>query len=302
MTGSAAAAQRIGFVGTGKMGRPMALRLIEAGFDLACYDADPDRLIPLAAAGAASCRSAAAAAGDAEFVITMLPDGAAVKSVLFGEGGAAGAMASGSLVLDMSSSEPIATRALGRALAKRGISMIDAPVSGGVRKAEEGTLAVMAGGAGDDVARANPVLQALGSRIFHTGALGSGHAVKALNNYVSAAGLAAACEAALVARAFGIDPETLVDVLNASTGRNNTTQVKMKPFILPETFASGFTMALMAKDLNTAADLATEIGHPQSGMAFQAELWSQALQELGPGADHTELYRFLRNVGPEQAA
>jgi len=120
----------------------------------------------------------------------------------------------------------------------------------------------------------------------------SGHACKALNNYVSAAGLQAACEAALVAGRCGVDPGILVDVLNASTGRNNSTEVKMKPFILSGSFASGFAMALMAKDLRIAADLAEELGLAADGAARAAELWASASVALGGDADHTEIYRY----------
>lgn len=275
----------------------MALRLIGRGLATRCFDTDPGAVEPLSEAGAIPCRSVAEVVRGAEIVITMLPDGKSVRTVMLGKDGAAAAMQSGSLLVDMSSSAPTGTRALGKELAGLGIGMIDAPVSGGTKKAADGSLAIMAGGRRGDVERARPVLEKLGNRIFHTGELGSGHAVKALNNYVSAAGLVAACEAALVARTLGVDPDTLVDVLNASTGRNNTTEVKMKPYILSETFSSGFGMALMAKDLRAAADLSAELGCPQGGMAFQAELWSQALEELGQSADHTEMFRFLRGAG-----
>jgi len=288
-----AVAGRIGFIGLGRMGRPMALRLVGGGFDVICHDTLATARAPLVAAGACAAGSVAEVGRGAGIVVTMLPDGQAVREVVLGEGGLAGAMADGGVIVDMSSSEPMGTRSLGGELANIGLSLVDAPVSGGVKKAEDGTLTIMAGGAEADIARARPALEAMGGRIFRTGDPGSGHAVKALNNFVSAAGLAASCEAALVARAFGIDPETLVDVLNSSTGRNNTTEVKMKPHILSGRFASGFAMALMEKDLGTAARLSEAVGRPMRGMAFQSALWSHALTELGPGADHTELFRFL---------
>jgi len=137
------------------------------------------------------------------------------------------------------------------------------------------------------------LLETMGNSIFLTGTVGSGHAVKALNNYVSAAGLQAACEAAIIAQKFGVDGNVLVDVLNASTGRNNSTEVKMKPFILSGSFASGFSMALMAKDLKTAADLAGELGIGAGIVMDTAELWSEASAAQGSGADHTEIYRHL---------
>jgi 3-hydroxyisobutyrate dehydrogenase len=136
-------------------------------------------------------------------------------------------------------------------------------VSGGVKRAVDGTLAIMAGGAPDDVTRARPLLERMGTSVFATGAIGSGHACKALNNYVSAAGLAAACEAVLVAERFGVDPAILVDVLNASTGRNNSTE------------------------------LATALGVSADGLAQSAALWAEASATLGRDADHTEIHRYL---------
>ncbi|MFV2034377.1 MAG: NAD(P)-dependent oxidoreductase [Halocynthiibacter sp.] len=286
----------MGFVGLGKMGCPMALRLIEAGFALKCYDGDPQRLAPLSQAGAVACAFVADTVQDAEIVITMLPDGDAVRQVMLGEGSASSAMREGAFLADMSSSAPLATRELGRELEALGISMIDAPVSGGVAKASDGSLAIMVGGQPEYVETARPVFEVMGNRIIHAGKLGSGHAVKALNNYVSAAGLVAACEAVLVASAFGVEPEKFVDILNASTGRNNSTELKMKPQILSEKFTSGFALGLMSKDLSAAADLADKLGLPQSGMSSQADLWAAALEMRGNGADHTEIFRFLQNA------
>ena len=142
-----------------------------------------------------------------------------------------------------------------------------------------------------------PVLRAMGATVIPTGPLGSGHAMKALNNYVSAAGLVAACEALLVGKAFGLTPDTIVDVLNASTGRNNSTDVKLKPFVISGSFAAGFSLALMAKDLRTAADLAAYLGVNAAGVAAGAALWEDALASLGAAADHTEIFRYLEGRG-----
>ncbi len=170
-------------------------------------------------------------------------------------------------------------------------------MSGGVRRAREGKLAVMAGGDPALVERVRPVLAAMGSAIHETGALGTGHAMKALNNFVSAAGLVATCEALLVGRRFGLDPEKMVDVLNASTGRNNSTEVKAKQFILSGAFDSGFALALMAKDLRTASDLAAHLGLTLPMSAAASDLWTAASEALGAGADHTEIFRFVERLG-----
>lgn len=282
----------IGWIGLGRMGLPMARRLLAGGHRVVAFDlSDAARAAFVEAGGAVGDNARAAAAGAAT-VITMLPDGAAVRSVLLdGDKPAAGAMAKDGLVIDMSSSAPMQTRALGEALEPLGLTLIDAPVSGGVAKAIDGTLAIMVGGKAAAVARARHLLETMGTAIFPTGGLGSGHAMKALNNYVSAAGLIAACEAVRVATAFGLDPERVVDILNASTGRNNSTENKLKQQVLSERFASGFGLALMTKDVAIAADLAAtlELDAPLSGMV--AAFAREALAALGPDSDHTEIDR-----------
>ncbi|ESY64073.1 MULTISPECIES: NAD(P)-dependent oxidoreductase [Mesorhizobium] len=286
-------AEPIAFIGLGMMGLPMASRLVASGFDVRGADLSEASRAAFAAAGGRAVETASEAVSGASMVVTMLPNAAIVADVLVGSGGAAASLPPGALVVDMSSSAPFKTRELGDKLAKRGVGLIDAPVSGGVSRAKEGTLAIMAGGDSAAIERARPVLSAMGKSIFVTGLLGSGHAMKALNNYVSASGLVAACEALMVGRAFGLDAETIVDVLNVSTGRNNSTETKLKPFVVSESFASGFAIGLMAKDIRTAADLADELGLPASEMSQSAALWEQAAQMLGKGADHTEIYRYL---------
>ena len=283
----------VGFIGLGQMGLPMSRNLIAAGFSVRGYDLVEAARAAFAAQGGTLRASGAAAAEGAGVLITMLPNSAIVRAALLGAEGAAASLGEGTLVIDMSSSAPLDTRELGGVLAERGIALIDAPVSGGVRRAVSGKLTVMAGGAAADIARARPVLDAMAATVFAVGALGAGHAVKALNNYVSAAGLAAACEALLVGRAFGLDEAVIVDVLNASTGRNNSTEVKLKPFVLSGSFDAGFAMALMAKDIRTAADLAERLGSDMPGLERAAALWQRASAALGKDADHTAIYRFL---------
>jgi 3-hydroxyisobutyrate dehydrogenase len=282
----------IAFIGLGMMGLPMATRLIGAGFAVRGSDLSDDARKAFKARGGQAFTTATEAAAGTSFLIAMLPDGDIVRETLIGSGAAAKSLRPGAIVIDMSSSAPLGTRRLAEELAAIGIGLIDAPVSGGVKRAADGSLAIMAGGDTSAIARARPFLQAMG-KVFETGPVGSGHAIKALNNYVSAAGLAAACEAVLVADKFGIDPAVLVDVLNASTGRNNSTELKLKPFILSGSFASGFSIALMAKDLRTAAELADEIGIEAVGARSAAELWTAAATALGKSADHTEIHRFL---------
>jgi 3-hydroxyisobutyrate dehydrogenase len=281
------------FVGLGQMGLPMAKRCIAAGFEVRGADPSASAREAFAAAGGKAFASGAEAAQGASLVITMLPDSRIVREAVLGATGVAGVMAKDALLIDMSSSVPVDTQSLGKALAERGNGLIDAPVSGGVRRAVDGTLSIMAGGEAALVERARPVLQAMAKSVFATGPLGSGHAMKALNNYVSAAGLVAACEALLIGRRFGLAPDTIIDVLNASTGKNNSTDVKMKQFVISESFASGFSLALMAKDLRIAADLSKIVGVDPSNAETIAALWETARETLDKGADHTAIYRFI---------
>jgi 3-hydroxyisobutyrate dehydrogenase len=235
-------------------------------------------------------------------VITMLPDGATVRRVALGAGEdcLAAGLARGSVVIDMSSSSPTGTRELGKALEARGITLLDAPVSGGVRKAVDGTLSIMAGGDPATIEAVRPVLEAMGKNVFATGPLGAGHAMKALNNYVSAAGFAAAAEAVLAGARFGIEPETIVTILNASTGRNNSTENKFPQFVLPRTFDAGFTVGLMVKDLRIALEVAQATKMPAPLAEVCLAEWAAAERELGGAADHTAaLKHWERLAGSE---
>jgi 3-hydroxyisobutyrate dehydrogenase len=283
------------FVGLGQMGLPMAKRCIAAGFEVRGADPSAAAREAFATAGGKAFATGKEAASGASVLITMLPDSRIVREAVLGENGVAGVLSTGALIVDMSSSVPVETQALGKALAERGIGLIDAPVSGGVKRAVDGTLAIMAGGDAALVERARPLLQAMAKSVFATGPLGSGHAMKALNNYVSAAGLVAACEALLVGRRFGLAPDTIIDVLNASTGKNNSTDVKMKQFVISENFASGFSLALMAKDLRIAADLSKIVGVDPSNAETIARLWEKARESLDKAADHTAIYRFIED-------
>jgi len=280
---------KVAVIGLGNMGQPMAACISRAGYQVVGFDLSADARAKFAAAGGKAASSVADAVSDAAVVITLLPDGKIVRAAIEGM---KAHLARGTVVIDMSSSAPVGTKALGEELIAAGIAFIDAPVSGGVKRAIDGTLAIMAGGDGKTLDKATPVLQAMGKSVFHAGPLGAGHAAKALNNYVSAAGLAAAAEAVAIAERFGIDPNTLVDVFNASTGRNNSTENKLKQFIISQKFNSGFSLALMAKDIRTADDLAHQLGVPAPLADEVAAQWDAALEMLGSSADHTEIGRY----------
>lgn len=281
---------RIAFVGLGNMGRPMAALIAAAGYPLAVADSDAAVAAEVAGQTGAEAFADLSRLGHvSDILITMLPTGAIVAEVV---GATVAGMASGSVVIDMSSSAPMGTVALGAELAGRGIALVDAPVSGGVRRAGRGDLAIIAGGDTGTVMRVRPILETMGT-VIPTGPLGSGHALKALNNFVSAAGLAAACEALIIATRFGLDPDTVVEVLNNSTGRNTATETKLRQFVLNRTFAAGFSAELMAKDVRTARDLADFLGIPAPTLRESSRLWGEAADSLGRGADHTAIYRYL---------
>jgi len=285
--------ERIGFVGLGNMGAPMARLLAAAGFRLVAADASAAALERFCATVPCEKVSSLVELGRAcRLVITMLPDGRSVQHVLLGKDAIAAGMVAGSVVLDMTSAEPLGTRELGVKLAQSSISLVDAPVSGGVKRAVEGKLAIMAGGEPATIDRCNSVLTALG-QVFRTGASGSGHAMKALNNYLSAAALATTAEAVMAGARFGIDPAVMIRILNHSTGRNTATELKYPSFVLPRTFNSGFALKLMAKDLRIALGLAEAQGTPHSLLSECSGLWTCAEERLGDSADHTEFVKYL---------
>jgi 3-hydroxyisobutyrate dehydrogenase len=286
----------IGFIGLGKMGAPMAARLCAAGHDLAVLDASPEAMAAfLTGNRAAAARTPRELAEGRDVVITMLPTSAIVAEVLHGPGGALAGVSPGVLVIEMSSGVPTATQALAEDVQRAGGVLVDAPVSGGVARAVTGELAIMVGGPADAVERARPILVAMGTSILPTGAVGTAHAMKALNNLVSAAGLLVSVEALLIGKRFGLDPAVMVDVLNASTGMNNSTQKKLKPFVLSRRFDSGFGLALMVKDLSIALDIAKDgaVAAPLSSLT--RELWAAALA-MEVGGDHTDIARFSERL------
>ena len=287
---------RIGFVGVGNMGAPMARCLAKAEHPVMLFDTNSKATEPFKAETnlftvapdlqtlGAECRT----------VITMLPDSKIVRVATFGadgKGGFGSTLAKGSVVIDMSSSYPIDTQKLGAELEAKGIALVDAPVSGGVPKAITGQLAIMTGGKAADIDKVEPMLKAMGT-VHRTGMLGSGHAMKALNNYVSAAGLVATAEALVVGQHFGLDGHVMTKVLNASTGKNNSTENKVERYMLNHAFNSGFALALMDKDVGMASRLAKELGIDAAELGFVSEFLGKILADLGPSADHTAVYEF----------
>jgi 3-hydroxyisobutyrate dehydrogenase len=284
-------APRVGFIGLGAMGSAMSARLVAAGTTVLGYDPSASASSAATQRGVRVVASEAAAASGCATVILMLPDSDVVEAVVRAPGFLE-SLAEGSTIVDMSSSEPARTRALAATVAGHGASLVDAPVSGGVVGAESGRLTVMVGGDDASVERVAPLLGQFG-RVVRVGAVGSGHAVKALNNLLSAMHLLATAEAMTVGSSFGVDAKVLLEVFNGSSGRSGSTENKWPNFVLPGTFDSGFALRLMLKDMRIAVSLAERLDSPMALGRDATRLWAEAAEVLGPRADHTEVARWV---------
>ena len=253
----------IGFIGLGVMGAPMAGHLARAGHRLTLLDADAAIARRLADQLGSHCQAAdtpAAVAAASDIVITMLPNGGIVQQVALGEQGLIHGLRPGALLLDTSSAEPWLTEATAQALAAQGASMVDAPVSGAAWGAAEANLVFMVGGSVADVARVRPLLDLMGRAVFHLGELGAGHAMKCINNLITAMTFSATAEGLVIGKRYGLDPAAMVDVLNESTGQSWITGNHIRQRILSRSFDDPFKLDLMLKDVGIANTLARETG------------------------------------------
>jgi 3-hydroxyisobutyrate dehydrogenase len=283
--------ETVGFVGLGRMGWPMASGLARAGYRLVVRDANRDVELRFAdELGAVDGREVSAFA-TAGVVITMLPDGRVVQDAILRDG-IADVLAGATVVVDMSSSSPSDTLDLGHELSSRSIALVDAPVSGGVPRATDGALAIMAG-ADDEAAlgRVLPILGVLGRRVFRTGPLASGHAMKALNNFCAAAGYAALAEAVVLGREFGLAPSTMVEIVNNSTGRSFLSDVVFPEEVVTGRYGTGFALGLLAKDVTIAAGIAGGSGVDAPLCELVQRRWAEAAEALGFEADHSTAHR-----------
>ena len=278
------------FIGAGNMGGPMATHLLDAGVQLAVADLSERALEPFAARGVPTATSAADLPGDV--VITILPADKHVREALLGTGGAIGKRKR-SIVIEMTSAAPTATKRLAAELHELGIPLIDAPVSGGVRGAKGAKLTTMVGGDEKLFERYSPLLALMCSTIRHVGAVGSGHTLKALNNFLSGVSLWATCEALLIGAKSGLDLQTMVDVIKTSSGQTNALDTKIVMSVLPRTFDYGFSMRLISKDISIAARLARELDVPAPVLAQAEENWMLAKSQLGEDADFSAVMRLL---------
>ncbi len=286
--------KKIGFIGVGNMGNPMAANLLKGGFDVTVFDARAATAAAFVAQhGGKAAASLADLARGADAIITMLPDDKIVRAVILGEGGAASSLARGTVLIDMGTCNPTGTQKTAAALTSLGIHMIDAPVMGGVIFAKDATLDIMAGGDAELVARCTPLLKAMGRAVTHCGAVGAAHAMKALANYVNACALINAIEALTIGKKFGLDPKMMTEGLaNMCAKRNHPIEKKIIPQILTRKYASGMALSFIAKDVKIAVDTAHAIGAAVPLGEKVLELWSDAVEKVGAGVDQTEIVRY----------
>jgi 3-hydroxyisobutyrate dehydrogenase-like beta-hydroxyacid dehydrogenase len=277
------------------MGLPMASHLPPAGYSLSAYDIDPraHEKLRARAPSAVILDSPRAVAAASDIVITMLPNGREVQSVVFGPGGLAEGLISGSLVLDTSSSEPWHTRETSERLARMGVAMVDAPVSGAQIGAEKAELVFMVGGDVAAMERVRPILQVLGKSIFHLGAVGCGHAMKSINNLITAVTFLATTEGLAIGRSYGLDPAVMVDVLNVSTGMSWISRTHIGQRILSRRFDDPFKLDLMVKDIEIALKIAND-QHLEIPLSLaNREIWLRTQREIPGGSSVSELVRAL---------
>ncbi len=290
----------VGFIGLGMMGQPMVDNLSRVeGLKVLVHDSSAERRDALQSwpawgqglHWAADLQDLSAC----QIVITMLPNSGITDEVVTR---LLPWLQPGAVLVDMGSSNPSNTEALAAQAAQRGIDFVDAPVSGSVAKARTGELSILQGGSDQAIERIEPVMRRMGSKLIHTGPVGSAHAMKALNNYVYAAGLLAMAEATTIAARLELDLTVFASVLNASSGRNVATETKLTQFVIPRTFNGGFQMQLQAKDIATAHTLGQRTGTDAPQLALCEGLWKEATQAFAPGVDNTAIVQFIENRSP----
>jgi 2-hydroxy-3-oxopropionate reductase len=289
------AQDRVGFIGLGVMGKPMARNLIAAGHELVVYSRTRASVDEVAGDGATAASSPREVAEQAGVVILMLPDSPQVREVLESGDGLLPGAREGSLVIDMSTISPVVTREIAAECGERGIGWVDAPVSGGDVGAREGTLSIMAGGSEEDFARAKPLFEALGKTIVHVGPVGSGQVVKACNQVVVALTIEAVSEALVLGSKAGVDPATIIEVLSGGLAANKVMEVRGRNF-LEHDFTPGFRIDLHHKDLGIALATAREYGVALPSTAAVDQML-QALRSNGRGdRDHSALLTYIEDL------
>ncbi len=286
---------KIGFIGLGIMGKPMCLNLVRAGYEVTVYTHKEAVMDELVLAGAMKASGTAELARSCEVILTMLPDSPQVREVVLGDGGILENAVPGTLLIDLSSIDPAQTKAIGEALGKKGIRMVDAPVSGGEAKAISGTLAIMAGGAPEDFKRSLPILEVMGGSITYMGDLGSGNVTKLANQIIIALNIAAVAEAMVFAQKSGVDPHRVYEAIRSGSAGSAVLDTKLNKMIRHD-FKPGFRLELHHKDLKNAltAAQAVDVQLPQTRQILAV---IQKLESEGYSMeDHTAILRYFEEL------
>lgn len=291
---------KVGFIGVGAMGNWMIRRLINNVEQLIIYDVEPNALKNFKDENVIIADSLKTVAQDSEVIILMLPNSKIVHDVVFGGEGLVNFLKQHTIIIDMSSSYALETEKMETLLNEISVRLVDAPVSGGVPRAKSGELTIMVGGNEADYSEVLYLLQYLGKQITLIGSTGSGHALKAINNYVSAATMYATAEALMLAKKLGINPDVAIESINTSTGKSHSSEFKYPTYVIPEKFNSNFSLDLQLKDINMAKDMATETHMPMLLGGSLIEIYEAAVSLGGKGQDHTEIIKFLEKICNEK--
>jgi 3-hydroxyisobutyrate dehydrogenase len=283
----------VGVVGLGNMGRGMALSAKRGGFTVLGFDANPDSVRALGEEGVLGCASIAQIASRAEVLVLSLPTSAIVEQVVFGEGGVLASAKPGLIVIDTTTADPDSTRKVAAALAEAGIRFIDGPVSGGPKGAATATMTMVLGGADEDVAAVQPLLNAISARQVHVGPPGAGHVTKLINNLLTGVHLLVTSEAVRAAEAVGVDKQRLIEALNGGSGKNSATLTNYPTWILNGKFDSGFTMKLMRKDMRLAMALLESEGVSAPVAKQAGRLWANSEALIGDAEDFNRIVEFV---------
>lgn len=292
--------QKIAVVGLGNMGGRLAKRLLGQGHSVGVYDTNADTVQAFEALGAKAYESLQTLGAAHKYVLTVLPNAEIVRKVVLGKNGLATGMRRGSVLIEMTTSVPSVTQEIAVALDQSDIEMIDAPVSGGVKKAESGTLTIMVGGDEQVLNEALPFLQCLGENIIHVGSIGAGHTAKAINNLITATTLAITSEALVLSVKMGVDAQKMLDVINAGSGRSAASETKFPDQVLSRKFAPGFSMALMSKDVGIALAMARDVEAPVSVSEAVHKLWQHGVDGGRGEMDHTAIALTVEDMANVQ--
>jgi 2-hydroxy-3-oxopropionate reductase len=292
-------AERVGFIGLGIMGMPMARNLMDSGYELTVHNRSPEKAEELGKEGAAVAATPRDVAENSDVVITMLPDSPQVREVVAGEDGVLEGISEGALLIDMSTISPVVTEELAEALMEKGASMLDAPVSGGDVGAIEGTLSIMVGGEQADFQRAKPLFEAMGKTITHVGPAGAGQVTKAANQVVVALTIEAVSEALVLGSAGGVSAEKILEVLGGGLASNKVMEVKREKF-LSHTFEPGFRSELHHKDLGIALAAGREYGVVLPVTAVVDQLFEALMTRGRGGWDHSALLSLIEDLAQRE--